>query len=333
MGLPGWTVRGCTLHDVAAILSVTRASDVAALGEPDWTEDEVVATLTAPNQDPAVDSWLASGPGGKPLAWAYVDNPERGTRDNVQVYAVPERGAAAYGPLLDLALERVAARAREAGHVEVTLRAGAVASESAYVDALTSRGFVFRKRHARMTRPLTPEDRSLAAGVRPLAAGDGPLVADDRLLVRAVRAGDEAEMRRFHEVLQVAFADTPDFQPVPYEAWRESLAALPSISWDEWLVAEVSGRVVGVLQSADQGVERGEGWVKNLAVLRERRKEGIGGALLRSAFTIYAAKGRTTAGLGVDLTNPTGAHRLYASVGMTVAFAADMFERTVTAPP
>ncbi|MER7005618.1 GNAT family N-acetyltransferase [Dactylosporangium sp. NPDC000555] len=320
-GLPGWTVRGCTLRDVAAILSVTRASDVAALGEPDWTEDEVVATLTAPNQVPAVDSWLASGPGGEPLAWAYVDNPERGARDNVEVYAVPGRGAAAYGPLLDLALERVAARAREAGHAEVTLRAGAVASESAYIDALTSRGFGFRKRHARMTRPLTPGDRPPHL----LAAGD-------RLLVRVVRAGDEAEMRRFHGVLQAAFADTPDFQPVPYEAWRESLAALPSISWDEWLVAEVSGRVVGVLQSADQGVERGEGWVKNLAVLREHRKEGIGGALLRSAFSIYAAKGRATAGLGVDLTNPTGAHRLYAGLGMTVAFAADMFERTVTAP-
>ncbi|MFG2037434.1 GNAT family N-acetyltransferase [Dactylosporangium sp. NPDC048998] len=318
-GLPGWTVRGCTLHDVAAILSVTRASDVAALGEPDWTEDEVVATLTAPNQDPAVDSWLASGPGGEPLAWAYVDNPERGTRDNVEVYAVPGRGAAAYGPLLDLALERVTARAREAGHTQVTLRAGAVASESAYIDALTAHGFAFRKRHARMTRPLTGDDRALLVG--------------DRLLVRALRAGDEAEMRRFHEVLQAAFTDTPDFQPVPYEAWRESLAALPSISWDEWLVAEVSDRVVGVLQSADQGVERGEGWVKNLAVLREHRREGIGGALLRSAFAIYAAKGRTTAGLGVDLTNPTGAHRLYAGVGMTVAFAADMFERTVTAPP
>jgi mycothiol synthase len=76
-------------------------------------------------------------------------------------------------------------------------------------------------------------------------------------------------------------------------------------------------------------VERGEGWVKNLAVLRGHRKSGIGGALLRTAFAAYAAKGRTAAGLGVDLTNPTGAYQLYTGVGMTVVFAADVYERVI----
>src|SRR5689334_3045227 len=95
-GLAGWAVRGCTLRDVAAILTVTRAGEEAALGEPDWTEAEVVATLTASNHDPARDSWLAFDPGGAPAAWAYLDNPERGERDNVEVYAVPGRGRA-YG--------------------------------------------------------------------------------------------------------------------------------------------------------------------------------------------------------------------------------------------
>jgi ribosomal protein S18 acetylase RimI-like enzyme len=307
-GLPGWTVRGCTLRDVAAILAITRASDEAALGEPDWTEDEVVATLTAPNHDRARDAWLACDPGGEPAAWAYVDNPERGERDNVEVYAAPGRGEPAYGPLLDLALPRVAERAREAGHARITLRAGAVATETTYIAALTARGFVFRKRHARMARPLTGDEQP-APGVR------------------AVRADDDGELRRFHEVLQAAFADTPDFLPLSYEAWRESLDALPSISWDEWLVSEISGQIAGVLQSADRG--EAEGWVKNLAVLGEHRKRGVGGALLRTAFAIYAAKGRTSAGLGVDLTNPTGAYSLYSGLGMTVAFAADMFERPV----
>ncbi|GAA2367722.1 GNAT family N-acetyltransferase [Dactylosporangium salmoneum] len=297
-------VRGVALRDVAAILTVTRASDIAILGEPDWTEDEVVATLTAPNHDPSVDSWLASGPEGAPLAWAYLDNPASGPRDNVEVYAMP--GVAAHGTLLDLALPRVAERAREAGHAEVTLRAGVVPSETAYVEALVERGFAFRKRHARMTRELTGQERP-AEGVR---------------VARA------SEMRRFHEVFQAAFADTPDFQPVSYEDW---LSSLPASSPDEWLVVEVDDRIVGVLQSSDQGLERGEAWVKNLAVLREHRKHGVGGSLLRTAFSIYAAKGRTTAGLGVDLTNPTGAYSLYTGVGMSVAFAVDVYERVVAA--
>jgi mycothiol synthase len=303
-GLPGWTVRGCTLRDVAAILAVARASDEASIGEPDWTDDEVVETLTAPYHDPARDSWLAFDAAGSPAAWAYVDNPERGERDNVEVYAVPGHGAAAYGPLLDLALPRVAERVREAGRTGITLRAGAVATEEAYIAELVARGFVFRKRHARMTVPLTGREEP-AAGVRPVRPDELP---------------------RFHEVLQAAFVDTPDFQPVPYDDWRGSL---PSITWDEWLVSDISGQIVGVLQSADR---EGEGWVRNLAVLREHRRHGIGEALLRTAFAVYAAKGLSKAGLGVDLTNPTGAYSLYSGAGMTVAFAADVYERPVSAP-
>ena len=159
-GLDGWTVRGCTLHDVPAILAITRASDIAALGEPDWSVDEIVATLTAPAEDPAVDSWLAAGPDGEPVAWAYVDNPQRGVRDNVEVYGWPGRGEPAYGPLLDLAVARAVARARRNGFEQFVLRAGTLAAETALVSVLESRGFSFVKRHARMGRPLTGDERA-----------------------------------------------------------------------------------------------------------------------------------------------------------------------------
>ncbi|GAB3869919.1 GNAT family N-acetyltransferase [Dactylosporangium cerinum] len=306
-GLDGWTVRGCTLRDVAAILAITRASDMAALGEPDWSEDEVVETLTAPAEDPSVDTWLAAGPDGVPVAWAYVDNPKRGDRDNVELYAWPGRGEPAYGPLLDLAVARAVERSRGNGFTDGVLRAGTLASETALVSVLEANGFAFVKRHARMTRPLTGDER--------------PPTGFD---IRPVRPD---ELPRFHEVLEAAFADAPDFEPTTYEDWRTWIDSLVSTSWDEWFVALSGGEIVGVLQSADQAVERGEGWIKNLAVLRGHRKTGIGGALLRTAFAAYAAKGRTSAGLGVDLTNPTGAYQLYTGVGMTVVFAADVYER------
>ena len=74
-----------------------------------------------------------------------------------------------------------------------------------------------------------------------------------------------------------------------------------------------------------------EAWVKNLAVLREHRRRGLGEALLRHAFAVYAGKGRAKVGLGVDLANPTEAIRLYHAVGMTAAYEADIYEREVTA--
>jgi hypothetical protein len=42
------------------------------------------------------------------------------------------------------------------------------------------------------------------------------------------------------------------------------------------------------------------------------------------------AKGRDAAGLGVDLTNPTGAYRLYESLGMYPVYETDIYERTVS---
>jgi ribosomal protein S18 acetylase RimI-like enzyme len=272
-----FAIRAATLRDVPAILDVTRAGD----GEPEWTVEEIVETLTAPGNE----SWLALD-GDEVVGWAYVHNQDR---ENVEVYG------GAYAQLLDLAIARVAERAREAGDPEVTLRAGVIATEVTYVKALEAAGFAFVRRHARMRKALDGSDKPVS-GIRPVC---------------------EDELPRFHEVLRAAFDETPD-----YAHWRAAIT-----SWDEWFVAEVGGEIVGVLQSSDQAVANGEGWVKNLAVLREHRKRGLGRGLLTTAFAHYAAKGRTWAGLGVDLTN--GAHRLYASLGMAPTFEADVYERTV----
>jgi ribosomal protein S18 acetylase RimI-like enzyme len=315
---PGWSVRGPTLDDVPAILDVVHASDLAAVGETDFTADEVVEVLTAPNHDPRDDSWVALDAGGRVVGWAYVENPLRGPRETLDAYVHPDHGRPAHPALLDVALVRIAERAAGAGVPSVVARAGAIASEHAYVALLREAGFAFVKRYARMRRPLAgPQLPGLPAGV----------------VVRPVRSADEAEMRTFHEVLDVAFRDTPDYEPSTYETYRQRLAALPGIDWDEWFVAEVDGGIVAILQSAAQAADQNEAWVKYLAVRREFRGRGLGRLLLLTAFGTYAAKGRDAVGLGVDLTNPTAAYRLYESVGMTAVYESDVYERTVAAAP
>jgi ribosomal protein S18 acetylase RimI-like enzyme len=96
-------------------------------------------------------------------------------------------------------------------------------------------------------------------------------------------------------------------------------------------VAEVDGAWAGVLRSSDVDAEDNGGWVKALAVLRPYRRRGVGAALLRHAFAIYAAKGRAEAGLGVDMANPTSAARLYRAVGMHPLYEANIYQRTVAA--
>lgn len=311
----GWTTRRPTLDDVPAILELVHASDIAAIGEPDFTADEVRERLTEPHTDLARDCWLALDTGGRVVGWTYPHNPTGGDRDFLEVYVWPELGLAAQRPLLELIMGRMAERAAEFGHERYRVRAGAIPTEKAYVAALTDAGFVFVKQHARMQMSLAavpPDDPAPPAGV----------------VVRPVRGGDEAEMRRFHAVIETAFRDS-DHRSMGYDDWRRQVDAEPVVRFDQWFVAEVDGEIVGVLQSSDSGAEDDEGWVKRLAVLSPYRRRGLGEALLRRAFAAYARQGRAKVGLGVDMANPTRAARLYFAVGMTPLYRADIFQTEI----
>jgi mycothiol synthase len=305
-----WTTRRPTLDDMPAILALVHASDMAAIGETDFTADEVREALTGPGTDMERDCWVALDETGAIVAWAYPHNANGGDRDFIEVYTWPDRGLPAQRPLLDAIMARVAERGAELGHEAYTVRAGAVPTEKAYIEALTDAGFLFSRQHARMRMSLDD--------VAPMPPAPPAGVA-----IRALRPDDEAEVRRFHAVIQEAFRDTDHFA-TDYDTWKRQVDAEPTKTWGEWLVAFVEGEIAGALQSSD--TEDNEGWVKRLGVAREHRRKGVGEALLRHAFALYAANGRKTAGLGVDMANPTHAVRLYLSVGLTPLYRANIYE-------
>jgi mycothiol synthase len=316
---PAWTIRRPTMADVAAILAVVHASDIAAVGEPDFTTEELVETLTGPAFDIDRDSWVALDPAGVIQGWAYLENPSRSARDSFEVYVHPGAGLTAQAPLFELALARVPERARHNGHDRVRVRVGAIASETDYVALLIGAGFSFVKRYARMGCALAGTE---TAPVPP--AG---------VTIRPVDAGDEAELRAFFDLMKLAFEELPDPVQGDYDDFRAGLAAADHVPWGEWFVAEVDGVLAGALQSSDQGAGNGEGWVRKLAVAKEFRGRGLGALLLRTALAAYAARGLTSAGLGVDLTNPTGAYRIYQSVGLHPRYEVDIYERDLVALP
>jgi mycothiol synthase len=313
----GWSTRRPTLDDIPDILKLAHASDMASVGTPDFTAEEVREALTAPNTDMSQDCWLALDETGAIVGWAYPDNSTGGSREFIEVYVWPGRGAPAMRPLLDLIMARVHERAKLFGHSPYTVRAGAIPTETAWIDALTDAGFVFIKQHARMQMSLG----DISSEPPPPPAG---------VTVRPVRPDDDADLRRFHAVIEEAFQDS-DHRATDFDTWRTRVDAESSVAWDEWFVSEVDGEFAGALQSSNSGVEEDEGWVKYLAVLRPYRRRGVGEALLHRAFATYAAKGRRTAGLGVDLANPTDAARLYRAVGMTPMYEANIYQRTVAA--
>jgi ribosomal protein S18 acetylase RimI-like enzyme len=79
--------------------------------------------------------------------------------------------------------------------------------------------------------------------------------------------------------------------------------------------AGAAGRLVGVAVGHDYE-SSGEGWIEQIAVRREHRGRGLGGALLAESFRRFQAAGRGSAGVSTD--SRTGALGLYEHAGMTV---------------
>ncbi|MFM8506149.1 MAG: GNAT family N-acetyltransferase, partial [Actinomycetota bacterium] len=56
-------------------------------------------------------------------------------------------------------------------------------------------------------------------------------------------------------------------------------------------------------------------WIDNIGTLAEYRGRGIATQLITTALAKYREEGMDFAALGVDSANPTGAYRLYESLG------------------
>ncbi len=309
-------MRRPTLDDQPALLALVHASDIAAIGYPDYSPEDLREALTEANTDLARDCWVALDGDGTIVGWTYPSNATASNREFIEVYVWPERGVPAMRPLFELMLARVVERAAEFGHDTYDVRAGAVPTETPWIELLTGSGFGFLKQHARMQIAL---DEASATLTEPPAG----------VTLRPVRPDDETDMRAFHGVIEQAFLDS-DHRSADYESWRKHIDDEPENAFDEWFVAEVDGRVAGALESSyDSDDDNNEGWVKRLGVLGAYRKRGLGEALLRRAFAVYAAKGRTHAGLGVDMANPTKAARLYLVVGMTPLYEANIYQKVL----
>ena len=142
----------------------------------------------------------------------------------------------------------------------------------------------------------------------------------------------------FEAVRQVhneAFADHWGSQPIDATRWAEQLARSASrVSWSWVALEENTSEVVGYATNsayeqdwASQGFS--EGWTDRLGVRPVRRGRGIAKALLGASMRSFAEAGLDAAGLGVDTDSPTGAFRLYESMGYRAADTTVMYANRI----
>lgn len=288
---PALAVRTLSSTDGPAMLEIAQLCDIAETGEPDTDLEDVLEWINAP--------------GGRS-------------------FGIP--GA--------VGLDAYAWVHRRPGHValdaDVRIRPGADASSGPFLLGLIHRaaGEIDR------TRPMhlfvhVDDDERLAW----LRAVDGrPVrhfwrmvidlvdeVPDAEVLpgtvIRSV-ADVEADLRTVADITHTAFEDHFGHERGESPSYEEFVSRTHQASGFDiglWWLALVDGEPAAALVGRQFD---NAGFVSTLGTLSRFRGRGLGRALLRTAFREFRLRGLPRATLGVDASNPTGAVRLYESVGM-----------------
>ncbi len=125
----------------------------------------------------------------------------------------------------------------------------------------------------------------------------------------------DASLKEIHEVQKTAFADYYDFNPTSFENWKKWYEE-PMNDSSTWRLVRYNGELIGYIMGNKRFEEENFGYVASIGVLREHRGKGIARALLLDMFERDRLRGMKGTLLHGDSSNPTGAMKLYASVGM-----------------
>jgi mycothiol synthase len=311
----GFGARRPNTDDTAAILRLTEACDVEVLGVGDWSADEVVEQLESLRGPAATHHWVVTDAkdDGDIVGWATATDQAGGAVD-LDWYVQPALARNPFytvtGWLVNAILGDVEDRARRDGRTSVRLEAGAYRAHTDRAGELVALGFSHERTFFRMARPVDPDEQFAAppAGIRIRPGGD---TEDDR--------------RVAHQILETAFADHFNHHARTFDEWWTDQRGHAGVDLAHWRLAELDGVPVGACTVTDRYLEHNDGYVGSLGVLREGRGRGVAKALLAEAFAFYRDAGRSRVLLHVDADSPTGATRLYESVGMTQDLALDFF--------
>jgi len=289
------------LDDAPAVLDLLVARDVADLGIPDITLEDLLDEWRGGDVELEADARVVEAGDGQIIGYCIARRP------GIQAIVHPDHEGEGIGTRLR---EWGEGRDRERGRDRH--RQWIVSGNVRAKTLLTEAGYALTGRYWRMVCAL---DR---IGGRPETAPAG-------FALRAVDA--ERDAGALHAVDAASFASRPDYVPESLDEFRGEHLGAHDFEPDLSRVAEYDGRIAGFLLArrwADEGV----GYVDILAVAPAYQRRGLGTALLRNAFAVFAAAGLREAQLGVDSDNP-GALHVYERAGMRVRFRTDVYERSV----
>lgn len=312
-----YTIRAATIHDLPPVVALMNACSLKVIGKSDDTIEDIGSDWAAPGFDQARNQRVALSPDGQVIGFAHVDD-ERPIAPFLDVYAHPDFQNS--GSSLDAALMAWGeARARECialapAEARVIVRAATYQQDHWYSALLQNAGMLCTRHFWRMQIDL---DEPPAVPTWPDGINVRPAQPDEDL--RAVLHAQRAAMQDHWGSSERSFEEH-------FEHWWHEWQSDFDLSL--WFLAMDGDRITGISLCRYKEEDNGPiGWVNTLAVRREYRQRGIGGALLRHTFSEFYRRGHASIGLGVDAGSLTGATRLYEKAGMRIAQQLDVYEK------
>jgi ribosomal protein S18 acetylase RimI-like enzyme len=342
-GLPdGWTVEALDPADHAVVARLTellRAHERHGRGWAASGVDDVLVEVSEQGLRTR-ENVVVRDRDGVIRAWGSVHDRSVGRMLFVHIV---ERGLAdgVADRCSDVLVEWAVGQARAVGAARgletQQIDTGAFQGDERQHDWLAGNGFERVRTWWQMTRPVTPEEATLAESPEHWEKG-GVLFR----LVRRTGSGmpDEDDLRDVHDVLEGAFVDHFNSSEETFEEFLHRLREDPGHRWDHWWLAELTdgdrpqpvGALVGTVAEGGEGQPDGS-YVSYLGVLEAARGRGVAKGLLGTIIADAAARGRDRVGLEVDADSPTGAAGLYTSMGWTTKYVTESWHRDVPVAP
>lgn len=113
-----------------------------------------------------------------------------------------------------------------------------------------------------------------------------------------------------------------------FVAWQQDPKFDPSLFVVAWDGDEIAGGVINEINETENAAfGRQRGWLASVFVRRPWRRRGLARAVVARSLVVLRDRGMTSAGLGVDADNPTGALRLYEEAGFEPDFRSTAFRK------
>jgi mycothiol synthase len=334
-----WQIRPLNISDVPGVVALVNSVYDAYGIKDSLSEAMFKAYLDAPRSDPARQRVVVDGPripgipSDIPIGSGGLRYEEDEETDERMYYINMTVHPAAEGMGLEQALARkIMDIVREHESDPNLKRMTKVTIKGGFLEPMSNKRVIFQAMGLKEVRQFWTMARPLDEPIDEPAHVDGIIIHPFNY-----PADSEGARAAFND----SFSDHWDHHPIgqaDWEHWMSQDLMRPDLS----LLADVEsspGTIAGfclisIIEADNKRRGVCEGWIDLLGTTRDWRRVGLGRALILHGLHSLKNAGMETALLGVDSTSPTGAQRLYESVGFRTrvrefAYEAQLGEVTV----